>query len=277
MQRFTRLFVGLLIGMVALGACLGTPTAIVAQERDGDRPRADRLRRPELEARLAEREQQVAALKKMLTQLKDGEDDRAAQIKSQLDRVVGEITRIRAELKGARDDRERPDVTDKRPNREQLVARLEKLRDRIAAAAKEGRHDEAEKLERQARDLKAMLEKPAADSGPRRDRDQPPASAARDIDPARRARHLLTAAKNLHAAGMPDLAEKLQRQAEELAAHARPDKRPREAAPEARRDKGPRPEGLLAELAHEIKALRREVDELRGQIKRLQGDRGQPR
>jgi hypothetical protein len=278
---------GLLIGTIVFAASTGSPTAILAQEREGDRQQIERHRK-EIQIEIGRREEMVAALKKKLTQLKDGQDKEAAEIKTQLDRVVAEMSKLRAELKKSSGDRERRDVADKRVNREQIVARLEKLRDVIAAAAKEGRHDEAEKLERQAHDLKAMLKRIASEADAegdkrrgaeaRSERDRPVGEGAvRDLDAARRARHLFTAAKNLHAAGMPDLAEKLQRQAEELAAHAGYDKRPLGISPEGRREKGDKPEGALAELAGELKALRREVEELRGQIKRLQGERGERR
>jgi hypothetical protein len=327
MPRFTaacrNVFVGTFI------ACAGAlmPTTILAQEGN-DRERAIRERdedtrerrdedarergerqRKELQLQLGRREEMVSELKRRLGQLKDGQDKEAAEIKANLDRVVAEMSKLRAELKGDRGDRERRDNPDKgrqieafRDQEGQILERqadlkrqVQRMTENLKELAAEGKHELAEQMERSIKSLNSQIEKLSAQMKRQRQQrelrgesardlvEKPrrsPEAEARDSEAAKRARHLYAAAKNLYAAGMPDLADKLQRQADQLAARPEVDGKRRVEAEvdlEFTNRKADKPESVRADLVGELRALRREVDELRGQMKRLQGERSERR
>lgn len=80
-----------------------------------------------------------------------------------------------------------------------------------------------------------------------------------------RARHLREAAAHLREAGMPDLAERLLREAERA-----PGQKP-DAPRDVRRPEGP--EAILRQMAQQIEELHRQVRELREQVEQLKRDR----
>jgi len=391
MQRFTHSWRASMIGTALVGLWASSPLAIAddgddkrpvvtvrfddaardgKRLRDGDDPKRDKRERDgqarhiqAVHAELAAREEAVRELKTRLGQLRDGQDKEAAEIKAKLDRVVAEMSKLRAQLKGEGADRERHEIADKRSvELKRLEHQLAEHKDTIARLRKEGRKDEAEKRQRQANELVAMLEKIRAGhdekGGKRvrfelRDHDQPMVESAkrlanqqkelhgqleklagdlkeltaagkhdqaehvkgtiaklrsqmeklaaqmkhaeaardfgekarraaqvthRDEGAANRAQHLYAAAKNLRQAGMSDLAEKLQREADQLTAAGDGKGKGRiEVELEFKRHKGDKPEAAVADLVSELKAMRREMDELRGQLKRLQGERPERR
>lgn len=390
MQRFTHSWRASLVGTALAGLWASSPLAIAqdddkreARESQRDLDKRNRSehedlenfkrRHKELHAELARREEMVGELKKKLGQLHDLQDKEAAEIKANLDRVVAEISTLRAQLKADGTDRERLEGADKRSAElNRLQHQLAEHKETIARLLKEGRKDEAEKLQRQAHDLLAMLEKIRGghrEVGEKHVRPELPreqalrmaetakrladqqeelarqvarmkdnlkeltaagkhdeaervqatieklhaqmqkmaaqmklhaaqrerlAESARDMgdkarraaeaahghpEAAKRAHHLYAAAKNLREAGMPDLADKLHREAEQLAAAAGDGKRRVEVEVELelKRHKGEKPDAVVADLVAELRAMRREMDELRGQLKRLQGERGERR
>ncbi len=167
----------------------------------------------------------------------------------------GEPRRERAEA-GARP--ERPDAQ----NPDAMERRLQELRQRIHRLAEEGKREEAEAVEREAREIARNLERVRAgqrerEAAPARPGGQPEREAA-EIE--RRQRHLRMAAENLAAAGMEDMARRIMQEAETM------DRRLRDsgAGREAPRPILP-PEAMqrhLEELSGAVQELRRQVDQL---------------
>lgn len=129
-----------------------------------------------------------------------------------------------------------------RVERAEMLAKLERLR-------AEGRHEDVAALKERLRvldeemaALKARLSSPAS---PRPVRPMPP-------EPVQRQRHLQAAIENLHAVGLHELAERLERERGTL----------------LRPERAPGPE-LLRDLQEEIRRLRAELDELRQGLRRL--------
>jgi beta-lactamase regulating signal transducer with metallopeptidase domain len=378
MQRFTHSWRASLVGSALVGLLAASPVA-AGDGEDGRvvvtvRPEDDRETRPEQEgyddykirkrdsearhieavhAELAVRENAVRELKTRLGQLRDGQNQEATDIKNKLDLIVAEMSKLRAQLKG-----ERIEFVEKRSAEiKRLEDQLAEHKERIARLLKDGRKDEAEKLQRQAHDLVATLNKEMF-----RDQERITAETAKKLaqqqkelhgqlkklagelkeltaagkhdqaesvkatiaslqakmqilavemnqrgaqreifadlarhfpagkprrftesthhpsETAKRAHHLYAAAKNLREAGMHDLAEKLQRDADKLAAVGG-DKGRADAEVEfvLKREKGDKSEAVIATLVSELKAMRHEMDELRGQLKKLQGERTERR
>lgn len=138
-----------------------------------------------------------------------------------------------------------------RDNRRDL--RLGAMRERAERLHREGRHDEAEQVERAAEELERRRV-------PRPDRDAP--RAPRDGGGLeglqRRLNHLHIAIENLHAAGLPELALEVERRAEVTR---------RELEERAQRN---RPEAVHDELER----LRHELAEVRGQLEALRREHG---
>lgn len=137
-------------------------------------------------------------------------------------------------------DRER--LRQMRVERAEMLAKLERLRaegrDEDAAALKE----RLRVLDAEMAALKARLSFPPS---PRPVRPMPP-------EPEQRQRHLQAAIENLHAAGLHELAERLERERENL----------------LRPERAPGPE-LVRDLQEEVRRLRAELDELRQGLRRL--------
>ncbi|MBI4324402.1 MAG: hypothetical protein HY674_03990 [Chloroflexi bacterium] len=169
-----------------------------------------------------------------------------------------------------------------KPDRDNIKDRLRKIKGEIAELHQAGRHEEAERLERKARDLmdKAGGPQPEFRPGPA----EGPRPPGEPDEPERRLQHLQAAIGNLHAAGMHEPAEQLAREAEKMRQHLqRPDRpfppqgpRPRQEfghPGEPRMDRGPVPpgpepllrrihelEGGLQELRHAMQELRKHLD-----------------
>ncbi len=154
-------------------------------------------------------------------------------------------------------------------------------------------------LQREARELQAELSRARPDSDDARElredlaevhreieeisRQLPPGRFAgpmpegpmgRDMPPEereRRMRHLRVAAENLHAAGMHDLADRLLREAE----HGPGPMGPEGPRPPMIEGPGPSPNfaPMMRELTDQIQQLRREIEELREQVHRIEAER----
>lgn len=131
-----------------------------------------------------------------------------------------------------------------RIERAEMLAKLERLRaegrDEDAAALKE----RIRMLDEEMAELKARLSAPPA---PRPARPMPP-----EPGPEQRQRHLQAAIENLHAAGLHELAERLERERENL----------------LRPERVPGPE-LVRDLQEENRRLRAELNEVRQGLRRL--------
>ncbi len=126
--------------------------------------------------------------------------------------------------------------------------RLQALRQRIMQLRQEGRMEEAERLEREARQSIELLHKHHGGDDPHR---HPPEEAER------RMHHLRVAAENLHAAGFHEQAEKLVEQAQRLAAARKV------------RPMDPGHDGRMDELIGHLRRLTERVERLEQAMKKM--------
>jgi DNA repair exonuclease SbcCD ATPase subunit len=121
------------------------------REREGDRPggeeREAHLR--EMAQRRAQLMEQAGDIRRKLESLRPDQDDDARELRSALERIEVQLRELQAPA----------------PGRERLLARLEEVKAAFRRAQEAGRADEAERLEREGRELMQML-----DSGPETDR-----------------------------------------------------------------------------------------------------------
>ena len=145
----------------------------------------------------------------------------------------------------------------------QRAARIE----RELGALKEGQAERREDLEQELQEIRRrMQELQRRFRGPGQER--PP----HEMD-QRRLRHLKVAIENLRAAGLHDHAERLAGELRRKTAEHRRRDRPRGEGPPHRerpeRTTPEHPDRIVHELRGEVRQLRREVDELRGLVKKL--------
>ncbi|MHC4179890.1 MAG: M56 family metallopeptidase, partial [Planctomycetota bacterium] len=138
-------------------------------EREGERRDLDERIRAELDARLRDLTQRgrelhgrEAALERELEGLREDEHaEDVRQLKNMLEEVRGAAKRVEDEMHeimrelGRRPERPRPDRP--QPEREQLTRRLEELQAVIDRLDEEGRIEEAEVKEREAREIRQLL------------------------------------------------------------------------------------------------------------------------
>ncbi len=201
-------------------------------QREGPPPAAERVER-----RVDELRDQVRRA------VEAGRYDLAERLEQEIERLKRTVDRV-----------VRPDAT----HRERIEQRVDELRAQLHKAVEAGRHDLAERLEREIHELRQMAERGPAP--PRR----PEVDAAEQ-----RMRHVRVAVDNLRAAGLHDLAERV------LAEARRPERAVAPPTPPRGRPYGlppaaPAPEQaeMLRELHHAVQELRREVQELREQVHR---------
>jgi chromosome segregation protein len=182
---------------------------------------------------LGEAKQRLAELKRHLAELKEqGRGDQA-------ERVARQIEEIRQHLeRGAREGRIPPN----RSAHPELEERLADAKRRIAELKEAGRHDEADRLAHEARQM--MRRAPGTPEGDGR-------AAALD----ERIGHIREAARHLHAAGLHDVADNLLRQAEEMAAAARAE--------------GPQLARRLDELGDALREVRQKIERMDKQMQEL--------
>lgn len=132
------------------------------------------------------------------------------------------------------------------------------------------------------RELAELKEHHGRKTGAKQVEKQPTKSHAGPEDAARRIKHIHVAIENLQAAGLHDIAKELAKQAEAMErevqqAHERAAKEPpapkkgKQAEPDAKHEEPARKQKIAAEpnedLAHELKRLRAELNELREEVK----------
>jgi beta-lactamase regulating signal transducer with metallopeptidase domain len=221
------------------------------EKREGDR-REGREGQPE-RAKIARHIQELQEAREKILQILRGlgpdrqDSGDARELKEKLQKIEGQLRELRA------------DAPRERPNRERIEHRLAELKEAIHKAAEAGRKDEAERLEREARELARILEQgqPRPDR-PRREGPQSP----EDVE--RRMQHIRAAVENLRAAGLNEQAERLMENAEQMMRRAGEGREPRPEGP-----RPDRPGPGVDQLREEVQQLRNEMREMREQIKRL--------
>ncbi|MBI1177766.1 hypothetical protein GC207_10045 [bacterium] len=186
-------------------------------------------------------------------------DEPAQPKENQPDRPPRDEVRVERRVV-VRDGDERPDEMerDRRPPRpEEQERHLAELREHATDLRKDGHPEEAERVEREIDEIQRQPR--GFDRPPRRPRDpRPPMEIGRIQE---RLNHLQIAAANLHAAGLPDLAQAVEREADETR---------RQLEERAHRDhpEGPPPREELEQLHREIDELHHQIDELRQELHR---------
>ncbi len=166
-----------------------------------------------------------------------------------------EMRELHARLGGPRDPG--------RPGPREGMERLEAMEGELGKLREAGKLDAAERLEGELQELRRRLAAPREG-----DRPGPPPELQVRID------HLRVAMENLHAAGLPDQAEQIARQIEQIIRQHAPGP-PERRVPDARPHQ-PRPEGqplpgaeIVGQLRGEMEQLRRENEELRQMMKEI--------
>jgi hypothetical protein len=228
--------------LLAIGLGLAVvPVALHAQ----DAGRAERQRKPEAE--LKERDVNPERIEARIRELvAEGKTDEAEKLKQQLLERRGQAGR----------EQERGELAEIKQRHILLLNEAIKLRN-------QGRADEAERLEQEARQIHARLEASMREGGRRPDK-SPGTPEAEEMQ--RKARHMRAAAENLRAAGVHDAAEEIARQA----AHIEQELHKRAGAAGEARDGQPM---IARELQEQVRALQNEVRELRRQVEALSKER----
>lgn len=159
-----------------------------------------------------------------------------------------------------RDRDERPGERFRNPERER---QLDEMREHAGNLHRDGKHEEAERVEREIEEIASQRpDRPDRDR-PRGPQRQGPRQDGAIVELQQRLNHLHVAMENLRAAGMPDLAMEVEHRAEETRREL--EERARRGRPETT---GPR---------EELEQLRRELDEVRGQLEALRREVRPPR
>jgi chromosome segregation ATPase len=211
--------------------------------------------------------EQAAALQRELEGLRRDDQaeqarklrDKLAQVRAAADLLQAEVRRREQQVSGPREGADRP-----RPDREQLVRRLEELKAVVGRLAEAGKRDEAEANEREVREIIRLLEV-------RPDLPPPPAGVPEELQ--RRIGHLKVAIENLRAAGLNEQAQQLVQQVDRLIEEHR---RLTGRAPEPPRPPEPRERPVPPELVERleqqgpaIRELNAAMNELRQQMAEL--------
>ena len=136
------------------------------------------------------------------------------------------------------------------------------LREQVGRLHKEGKHEEAEKVEQEANRVRERLGRMAPRRQPERRPEPSPEGAG---GPQERLQHLRIAAENLHAAGQHDAARDIEQQIEAGEREFR--------QREPRGGPQPSPDGMIREMREQMEAMHREIRELREQLEDLRKQR----
>lgn len=218
---------------------------------------------PELMRRQrAELEEEAAQLRRKLEEVAREHPDQAEQIERRL-REIGE----RMEQIG------RPDGP-AAPSPERIRRHLETLKEQLAHAEREGMGERADQLRRQIAEIVERMER-----GPQPPHiDRPPHPPMRPEGPPeeieRRVHHLKAAIENLHAAGLPEQAEMVERVLRRLRGEPVPDVPPGPGGPPGHvMPPGLRVPGPVSppaqELFPQVDELHRAVGELSEQLRQM--------
>jgi hypothetical protein len=189
--------------------------------------------------------QQLAELEHRLAELKEqGRGDEAARVARQIDEIRQHLEH------NAHEGSDQPKHT---PNRG-LEERLAKMKQRIAELKEVGRHDEAERLGREAREMMHRAQEPEGGDASWR---------GEMLD--ERIGHIREAAKHLHAAGLNDVADNLMQQAERMAAAERVARQDSET----RRDDGPQLGRQVEELSRALRDMHQQMERMEKQMQEM--------
>ena len=184
-------------------------------------------------------EERMMQIRRAQEGLKDGQDAEARELQANLDKTKTEMSALEEQLHRLGRGPEQGPAPPQ-------MQRLEEIRRQIEQLSQAGRHDEAERLKVEGRELMQAMHRGEIE---------------------RRMQQVREAAEKLRAAGRPDEAERLIQEAERKMAEMR-EGGPR--PPEPPRPDGERREGpAIEELRGQIGQLRGEMQEIRGQLKRL--------
>jgi len=275
----------------------------VARLAEAIRVRRDREHEPERDRARAERESRrrhmgeiIGALKREqeelaekahriereLGELGDGQDEKARELQGALAGTRERMEQVERQLAEGTRDRPRRETRDREPaeraremaerHRQGLARRADELMEAHERALREGRPEEAERLVREAEEIRRDLER-----RPDRDRpDGPPPEEREEME--RRMHHVRIAVENLHAAGLHEQAEQLAGQMERLL-RGQPEPlppHPREPGAPPHGKGMPHPEqleGVLRELHGAIGQLNERMDvlaaEMEGQVREI--------
>ena len=204
------------------------------------------------------------AVQRKLREIGEGRPDAAAELRDHLQRIEREVHELDAALQQGR----------MRLVEAQTRRRIEELKHKIDELSEAGRHDEAEHLKLQGRQIMAVFEEQrrrmAEGDRPRPEHGDRPRPEQGDVE--RRMHHLRAAMENLRAAGMHEAAQRLAEQAEQFMREHRHDQPP--TGPDR-----PRPEHMdrppehggpqVEQLRREVHQLREEMQEIREHLRRL--------
>jgi hypothetical protein len=221
------------------------------EAREGERRERGDVdpRMQEIAKRRAELMEQGMAIKKQIEGLKEGQDGERRELQAKLEALTQQFR----ELAGPRGD---PNPGP-RPDAAPLVRRLEQIKGELQELGEAGKPEQVERLRNEANELMAKLRGP----------DRAPGRPEDPADVQRRLQHLRVAVENLHAAGLPDVAENVMRLTERLqqGEGRRPDGQPR---PEGAARRGPEQGGPgVQDIRNEVQQMRREMQELREMLK----------
>lgn len=167
---------------------------------------------------------------------------------------------------GTWEDRGPADERQVRPRGPEMERRMNEIRERLARARAEGNEPEMDELERALDQLRRPMAGPGGrmDRGPGRPgMGNPPGMAAADPGMAERLEHLQIAIQHLRAAGMPEIAENLEREAraqqEWMMLRPRGSGQDRMQAEQIRRQ--------MREMREQIRSLREQVERLSQEVR----------
>jgi hypothetical protein len=150
------------------------------------------------------------------------------------------------------------------PDREKVREQMQAMRQKIEQLEKEGKHEEAEKVKREAYSLMGRQYPRGGEGGS----GQPQAPG----DISVRIQHLRAAAENLKAAGMDQEAQRILQVVDRIEQRGEGEGRSRSAG-QPTPGRGPRGDGGTApevqELRSQIQQMHHEMEEMREQIKRM--------
>ena len=255
----------------------GTMTVVLQDGEDGDRERGER-ERGDREAREREKDERREMEERERRENEEREHRRhMEELEGELRGLREKAEHIKREI-GGRDPEEAPDLHhalreihgrmeeierhfhdgERDRKRRGVEERIGELKRRIAELNEAGRHDEAQRLEREARE---MVERFKAAHRERPHRDRPRQEGSDEFQ--RRIGHIKVAIENLRAAGLHEPAERLAKEVE------RAIREHRERSGE--RGDRPHPEGprTIHHMQEQINQMRGEMNEMRQLLKEL--------
>ena len=155
-----------------------------------------------------------------------------------------------------------------KPGREELQSMLEKSRQQLEAAARDGKQDETAEIKQRIARLESALRESGGDGRRAEKRGQQP-DRPELAEPMRRLQHLHQAIEHLRAAGMNEPANSLAEQAQEM-------KRQIAGATEGKRpdgEKHPKAERQISELREGMMSLHRQMQEMQKRLEELSRER----